>query len=60
MYGGIVRGNDERDTHYYITRGRVGVQGSVCVREQLKNQFIKIRGKKDRYKDSGFIANSIP
>ena len=23
---------------------------SVCVREQLKNQFIKIRGKKDRYK----------
>ena len=23
MYGEIVRGNDERDTHYYITRGRV-------------------------------------
>ena len=50
MYREIVRGNDERDTHYYITRGRVGVPGSVCVREQLKNQFIKIIGKKDRYK----------
>ena len=24
MYGEIVCGNDERDTHYYITRGRVG------------------------------------
>ena len=23
MYGEIVCGNDERDTHYYITRGRV-------------------------------------
>jgi len=23
MYGEIVRGNDERATHYYITRGRV-------------------------------------
>ena len=23
MYREIVRGNDERDTHYYITRGRV-------------------------------------
>ena len=27
MYGEIVCGNDERDTHYYITRGRVGVPG---------------------------------
>ena len=27
MYREIVRGNDERDTHYYITRGRVGAPG---------------------------------
>ena len=27
LYGGIVCGNDERDTHYYITRGRVSAPG---------------------------------
>jgi hypothetical protein len=26
-HGQIVCGNDERDTHYYITRGRVGAPG---------------------------------
>ena len=60
MYGEIVCGNDERDTHYFLFPRGGGCRGAVCIREQLKNQFIKIRGKKDRYKDSGFIVDSIP
>ena len=50
-----------RGIHIIILHAGAEVcRGAVCIREQLKNQFIKIRGKKDRYKDSGFIVDSIP
>ena len=38
MYREIVRGNDERDTHYYITRGRVGARKREKDAEERNNR----------------------
>ena len=39
MYGEIVCGNDERDTHYYITRGRVGARKREKDAEERNNKI---------------------
>ena len=39
MYREIVRGNDERDTHYYITRGRVGARKREKDAEERNNKI---------------------
>ena len=39
MYREIVRGNDERDTHYYITRGRVGERKREKDAEERNNKI---------------------
>ena len=62
MYREIVRGNDERDTHYYITRGRVGARkrekdaeernNKITVELQLRKRQQEERDKKTIQKES--------
>ena len=48
---GGLRAETIRELHIIISHaGAQGRRESICVRERLKNQFIKIIGKKDRYK----------
>lgn len=49
MYGEIVCGNDERDTHYYITRGRVGARKREKDAEERNNRnYSRITAKKKK------------
>ena len=62
MYREIVRGNDERDTHYYITRGRVGARkrekdaekrnNKITVELQMRKRQQEERDKKTIQKES--------
>ena len=48
MYREIVRGNDERDTHYYITRGRVKAWKERKEKDEKENyKKIDIRKKQE-------------
>ena len=51
MYREIVRGNDERDTHYYITRGRVGARKREKDVEERNNKItVELQMRKDNRK----------
>ena len=47
MYGEIVCGNDERDTHYYITRGRVGAPG-ISLRQGAIKESVHKNNREER------------
>ena len=52
MYREIVRGNDERDTHYYITRGRVKAWKENEKKKDEKENYkkIDIRKKQEEFR----------
>ena len=51
MYREIVRGNDERDTHYYITRERVGARKREKDAEERNNKItVELQMRKDNRK----------
>ena len=58
MYGGIVCGNDERDTHYYITRGRVGARKREKDAEERNNKItveLQLRKRQQEERDKKTI-----
>ena len=58
MYGGIVCGNDERDTHYYITRGRVGARKREKDAEERNNKItveLQLRKRQQEERDKKMI-----
>ena len=51
MYREIVRGNNKRDTHYYITRGRVGARKREKDAEERNNKItVELQMRKDNRK----------
>ena len=58
MYGEIVCGNDERDTHYYITRGRVGARKREKDAEERNNKItveLQLRKRQQEERDKKTI-----
>ena len=58
MYGGIVCGNNKRDTHYYITRGRVGARKREKDAEERNNKItveLKLRKRQQEERDKKMI-----
>ena len=58
MYREIVRGNDERDTHYYITRGRVGARKREKDAEERNNKItveLQLRKRQQEERDKKMI-----
>ena len=58
MYRKIVRGNDERDTHYYITRGRVGARKREKDAEERNNKItveLQLRKRQQEERDKKMI-----
>ena len=58
MYGEIVCGNDERDTHYYITRGRVGARKREKDAEERNNKItveLQLRKRQQEERDKKMI-----
>lgn len=58
MYGEIVRGNDERATHYYITRGRVGARKREKDAEERNNKItveLQLRKRQQEERDKKMI-----
>ena len=58
MYREIVRGNDERDTHYYITRGRVGARKREKDAEERNNKItveLQLRKRQQEERDKKTI-----
>ena len=58
MYREIVCGNDERDTHYYITRGRVGERKREKDAEERNNKItveLQLRKRQQEERDKKMI-----
>ena len=58
MYREIVCGNDERDTHYYITRGRVGARKREKDAEERNNKItveLQLRKRQQEERDKKMI-----
>ena len=58
MYGGIVCGNNKRDTHYYITRGRVGARKREKDAEERNNKItveLQLRKRQQEERDKKMI-----
>ena len=58
MYREIVRGNDERDTHYYITRERVGARKREKDAEERNNKItveLQLRKRQQEERDKKMI-----
>ena len=57
-YREIVCGNDERDTHYYITRGRVGARKREKDAEERNNKItveLQLRKRQQEERDKKMI-----
>ena len=57
-YREIVCGNDERDTHYYITRGRVGARKREKDAEERNNKItveLQMRKRQQEERDKKTI-----
>ena len=57
-HGQIVCGNDERDTHYYITRGRVGARKREKDAEERNNKItveLQLRKRQQEERDKKTI-----
>ena len=53
-----MRGNDERDTHYYITRGRVGARKREKDAEERNNKItveLQLRKRQQEERDKKMI-----